>query len=78
MFLMLVMAGAYFGSEMLARDRTAMMVILVDTVSTNTLAGARWLGVTVFSLTLAPLASLTTLLFQLFNGYHSAMEFRRQ
>ncbi|QHN02670.1 M1 family metallopeptidase [Granulicella sp. WH15] len=71
MFLMLVMVGIYFGSEMLARDRTARMAMLVDTapVSTNTLAGARWMGVTLLSLTLAPLAPLTVFLFQSVNGY---------
>jgi ABC-2 type transport system permease protein len=72
MFMMLVMAGVYFGTEMLARDRTARMSMLVDTapVTTNALAGAKWLAITLFSLTLAPLPALTVFLFQILSGYH--------
>ncbi|HTF66052.1 MAG TPA: hypothetical protein VK638_25530 [Edaphobacter sp.] len=72
MFMMLVMTGVYFGTEMLARDRTARMSMLVDTapVATNTLAGAKWLAITLLSLTLAPLPALTVFLFQVLSGYH--------
>ncbi|HTF65702.1 MAG TPA: hypothetical protein VK638_23740, partial [Edaphobacter sp.] len=71
MFLMLVMIGVYFGSEMLARDRAARMATLIDAapVSTNALAGGKCLGMTFLALTLAPLPALTVFLFQLFGGY---------
>jgi len=71
MFLMLVMIGVYFGSEMLARDRAVRMATLIDAVpvSTNALAGGKCLGMTFLALTLAPLPALTVFLFQLFGGY---------
>ncbi|HTF63830.1 MAG TPA: hypothetical protein VK638_14160, partial [Edaphobacter sp.] len=71
MFLMLVMVGVYFGSEMLARDRTARMAALIDVapISTTTLAGSKCLAMTLLALVLAPLPALTVFLFQLLNGY---------